>query len=129
MELNASRKRSVIVKKRRTSISLEDSFWNSLHAIVQMEKVTIGDFIDKVARQRATPNLSSSLRVAVLEYYRHLAIDNAVVGGPSMALPSQGDDPSRKADQPAGLERIAEPWNGLERRHNPCTGMRHETNR
>ena len=56
MELNASRKRSVIVKKRRTSISLEDSFWNSLHAIVQMEKVTIGDFIDKVARQRATPN-------------------------------------------------------------------------
>ena len=32
-----------------------------------MEKVTIGDFIDKVARQRATPNLSSSLRVAVLE--------------------------------------------------------------
>jgi predicted DNA-binding ribbon-helix-helix protein len=120
----------VIVKKRRTSISLEDSFWNSLHAIVQMEKVTIGDFIDKVARQRATPNLSSSLRVAVLEYYRHLAIDNAVVGSPGMAHPLQGaDDPSRKADQPAGLERIAEPWNGLERRRNPCTGMRHETNR
>jgi predicted DNA-binding ribbon-helix-helix protein len=29
MELNASRKRSVIVKKRRTSISLEDSFWKA----------------------------------------------------------------------------------------------------
>jgi predicted DNA-binding ribbon-helix-helix protein len=130
MELNASRKRSVIVKKRRTSISLEDSFWNSLHAIVQMEKVTIGDFIDKVARQRATPNLSSSLRVAVLEYYRHLAIDNAVVGGPSMPLPSQGtDDPSRKADQGSGLDRLTDSWNGMERRRNPCTGMRHETNR
>jgi predicted DNA-binding ribbon-helix-helix protein len=112
MELNASRKRSVIVKKRRTSISLEDSFWNSLHAIVRMEKVTIGDFIEKVARQRSSPNLSSSLRVAVLEYYRHLAIDNAVVGGASPVRPSQGPD---KPDS----ERIADAWNGFERRRNP----------
>lgn len=112
MELNASRKRSVIVKKRRTSISLEDSFWNSLHAIVRMEKMTIGDFIEKVARQRSSPNLSSSLRVAVLEYYRHLAIDNAVIGGANPVRPSQG------ADDP-GTARIADAWNGFERRRNP----------
>jgi predicted DNA-binding ribbon-helix-helix protein len=130
MELNASRKRSVIVKKRRTSISLEDSFWNSLHAIVQMEKVTIGDFIDKIARQRSTPNLSSSLRVAVLEYYRHLAIGNAVVGGPGTARPSQGaNDPSGNGDQ--GPERSTDSWSGLERRRNPFipTAMAPGTNR
>jgi predicted DNA-binding ribbon-helix-helix protein len=73
MELQASRKRSVIVRSRRTSISLEDSFWEGLKAIVQVESVSIGDFIEKVKSQRKTKNLSSSLRVAVLEYYRSLA--------------------------------------------------------
>ena len=45
MEMNASRKRSVIVRKRRTSISLEDSFWQSLHAIVRMENTTVSEFV------------------------------------------------------------------------------------
>jgi predicted DNA-binding ribbon-helix-helix protein len=80
LELNASRKRSVIVKKRRTSISLEDSFWSSLHAIVRIENITIGDFVERIGRQRRTVNLSSSLRVAVLEYYQHLVIKTAVIG-------------------------------------------------
>jgi predicted DNA-binding ribbon-helix-helix protein len=72
MELHCSRKRSVIIGKRRTSVSLEDRFWDSLNAIVRMEHMTIGDFIEKVA-SRPTVNLSSSLRVAVLEYYQRLA--------------------------------------------------------
>jgi predicted DNA-binding ribbon-helix-helix protein len=109
MELNASRKRSVIVRKRRTSISLEDSFWNSLHAIVRMENTTIGDFIDRISRQRATPNLSSSLRVAVLEYYKHMAMSNIVIG----------TDTARPADQVRPLAPVVSFWNGLERRHNP----------
>ena len=77
MELYASRKRSVVVQKRRTSISLEDSFWHSLHAIARMENTTIGEFVATIARQRVTPNLSSSLRVAVLEYYQQLALHGA----------------------------------------------------
>jgi predicted DNA-binding ribbon-helix-helix protein len=72
MELHCSRKRSVIVGKRRTSVSLEDRFWDGLNAIVKTEHITIGDFIEKVA-SRPTINLSSSLRVAVLEYYQRLA--------------------------------------------------------
>ncbi len=120
MERYASRKRSVIVKKRRTSISLEDSFWTSLHAIVRMENITIGDFIDRISRQRNTANLSSSLRVAVLEYYQRQAISNALVGGSSQAHPSHGaDDPARKGDQAQALERLSGSWNGFERRQNP----------
>ena len=132
METHASRKRSVIVKKRRTSISLEDSFWISLHAIVRMEKITIGDFIENISRQRKTPNLSSSLRVAVLEYYQRLAIDRAVIGGPGMAHPSRGaDDPSRKGEQPQGLERLSGSWNGFERRRSLSVAplLSPETNR
>lgn len=77
MELYASRKRSVVVQKRRTSISLEDSFWHSLHAIARMENTTIGEFVATIAQRRVTPNLSSSLRVAVLEYYQQLALHGA----------------------------------------------------
>jgi predicted DNA-binding ribbon-helix-helix protein len=72
MEPHCSRKRSVIIGKRRTSISLEDRFWDSLNAIVKKEHMTIGDFIERVA-SRPTINLSSSLRVAVLEYYQRQA--------------------------------------------------------
>ena len=123
MEMNASRKRSVIVRKRRTSISLEDSFWNSLHAIVRMENITIGDFIERISRQRATPNLSSSLRVAVLEYYKHLAMSNIVVGA----------DPARQGEPARPLEPVVSFWNGTERRRNPfaaaTTVPGHDTNR
>ena len=70
---NVNRKRSVVVSKKRTSVSLEDSFWVSLQAIVRMEHTTIENYIEKIERKRATPNLSSNLRIAVLEYYQQIA--------------------------------------------------------
>lgn len=70
---NINRKRSVIVSKKRTSVSLEDSFWFSLQAIVQMENTTIEKFIERVQGHRQTPNLSSNLRIAILEYFQRIA--------------------------------------------------------
>jgi predicted DNA-binding ribbon-helix-helix protein len=129
LEANASRKRSVIVKKRRTSISLEDSFWSSLHAIVRMENITIGDFIERISRQRITSNLSSSLRVAVLEYYQRLAINSAVIGATASPPTQPNDDPARKGEQPQSLERLTGSWNGFERRRHPLGYAEPETNR
>jgi predicted DNA-binding ribbon-helix-helix protein len=111
MEQNASRKRSVIVRNRRTSISLEDSFWDSLNAIVRMENITIGNFIEKIKTQRQSINLSSSLRVAVLEYYQRLASHGSEAhnGADTAAQPGcgHGDQPPVKT---SGF------WNGTERR-------------
>jgi predicted DNA-binding ribbon-helix-helix protein len=130
MEANASRKRSVIVKKRRTSISLEDSFWSSLHAIVRMENITIGDFIERISRQRITSNLSSSLRVAVLEYYQRLAINSAVIGATASPPTQPADDLSRKGEpQSHRLEPLTGSWNGFERRRHPFGYAEPETNR
>jgi predicted DNA-binding ribbon-helix-helix protein len=129
MEANASRKRSVIVKKRRTSISLEDSFWSSLHAIVRMENITIGDFIERISRSRSTSNLSSSLRVAVLEYYQRLAINNAVIGATASPPTQPVDEPARKADLAHRLEPVTGSWNGFERRRHPLGHAEPETNR
>lgn len=76
---NINRKRSVIVSKKRTSVSLEDTFWFSLQAIVEMENTTIEKFIERVQGHRQTPNLSSNLRIAILEYFQRLAA--ASLGG------------------------------------------------
>jgi len=78
---NPNRKRSIIIKKRRTSVSLEDIFWRGLNTIVRTRNITIGDFVEEVSRQHDTLNLSSALRVAVLEYYQRLAVNSAVIGG------------------------------------------------
>jgi predicted DNA-binding ribbon-helix-helix protein len=116
MELNASRKRSVILHKRRTSISLEDSFWNSLHAIVRMENITISEFVEKISRQRRTPNLSSSLRVAVLEYYQHLAASSINGRGDASLTIAPRNGASGDIDHSQDLEQIVDFWKGLK----PC---------
>jgi predicted DNA-binding ribbon-helix-helix protein len=77
---NVNRKRSVVVSKKRTSVSLEDSFWASLQAIVRMENTTIESYIEKIERKRETPNLSSNLRIAVLEYFQQIAARSLTAG-------------------------------------------------
>ena len=115
MEQNTSRKRSVIVRNRRTSISMEDSFWDSLNAIVRIENITIGNFIEKTKAQRQSINLSSSLRVAVLEYYQHLASHRteANSNGDATTQPETSCDHGDQI-QPAG--KTSGFWNGAERR-------------
>ena len=101
---NPNRKRSIIIKKRRTSVSLEDIFWRSLNAIVRTRNITIGDFVEEVSRQHETLNLSSALRVAVLEYYQRLAVDGAVIGGVVTGR-TRVEDTSSGRDQPQAAAR------------------------
>jgi predicted DNA-binding ribbon-helix-helix protein len=115
MEQNASRKRSVIVRNRRTSISLEDSFWESLNAIVRMENITIGNFIEKIKTQRQSINLSSSLRVAVLEYYQHLASHRAETHSSADAT-TQPETSCGHGDQIPSPGKTSGFWSGAERR-------------
>jgi len=98
---NPNRKRSIIIKKRRTSVSLEDIFWRSLNAIVRTRNITIGEFVEEVSRQHDTLNLSSALRVAVLEYYQRLAVNGAVIGGVVTGR-TRVEDTSSGRDQPQG---------------------------
>jgi predicted DNA-binding ribbon-helix-helix protein len=131
MELNLNRKRSVIVYKRRTSISMEDSFWLSLQAIVRMEDITIGDFVERISEQRSTLNLSSSLRVAVLEYFQRLAANSIAIRG-DMEAPLQPDradgvhQGSGPGDQQQILERIASFSRRIRPRRAPLVHIAHE---
>ena len=70
------RKRSVTIDGHRTSISLEDGFWEELAAIAQTRRLSLNALVAEIDRTRSTPptgradNLSSALRLHVLETLR-----------------------------------------------------------
>ena len=57
-------KRSVVIAGRKTSISLEDEFWNGLKAIARHHQRTLSAVVGEIDRKR-NGNLSSAIRVFV----------------------------------------------------------------
>lgn len=66
-------KRSVIIDGHKTSMSLEDAFWQGVKKIAAGRRVTIARLVHEIDRQRQQGNLSSAVRLFVLEYYRSRA--------------------------------------------------------
>jgi len=62
-------KRSTIIDGHRTSVSLEDDFWNALKDIAHKRSETLSDLIASIDHSREFANLSSALRVFVLRHY------------------------------------------------------------
>jgi len=60
-------KHSVVIAGHRTSVSLEDAFWRALKDIAAQEGVSLAALIARVDAARGEANLSSALRVFVLE--------------------------------------------------------------
>lgn len=60
-------KRSVIINGRKTSISLEDAFWHRLKDIARAQQTTLSKILGEIAEQRHQGNLSSSIRLFVLD--------------------------------------------------------------
>jgi predicted DNA-binding ribbon-helix-helix protein len=65
-------KRSIVIAKHKTSVSLEDSFWESLREIATAKGMRLGELVASIDAQRQG-NLSSAIRLFVLTYYRELA--------------------------------------------------------
>ena len=62
-------KRSVTIAGHRTSVSLEPLFWQSLKELADEEGLSLNALITRIDSTRET-NLSSALRLYVLEYFR-----------------------------------------------------------
>jgi predicted DNA-binding ribbon-helix-helix protein len=73
-------KRGVLFAGHKTSVSLEDAFWNAVREIAAKRGVTIGKLVSAIDNKRRHENLSSTLRVFVLRYYRVLAKRRAALG-------------------------------------------------
>ncbi|QND70029.1 ribbon-helix-helix domain-containing protein [Tardiphaga robiniae] len=68
----AIRKRSVVIGGHKTSVSLEDEFWDSLKEIAAERGQRLFDLINVVAEGRDRANLSSAIRLFVLNYYKQM---------------------------------------------------------
>ena len=69
-------KRSVSIAGHRTSISLEEPFWEGLREIAEREKRSVQSLIGRIDAERGEQNLSSAIRVFVLNDLRsRLAMD------------------------------------------------------
>lgn len=64
-------KRSLLVGNHRTSVSLEDVFWNALHAIAIKDGVSVSMLAGKIDFERRHTNLSSAIRLFVYDHHRN----------------------------------------------------------
>jgi predicted DNA-binding ribbon-helix-helix protein len=59
-------KRSIMIAGHRTSVSLEQAFWDQLKNLAKRETVSVAQLIVSIDRERGRQNLSSAIRVHVL---------------------------------------------------------------
>jgi predicted DNA-binding ribbon-helix-helix protein len=63
-------KRSIVISGHKTSISLEDPFWSGLKEIAKGHKSTLSSVVAQIESSREYGNLSSAIRLFVLEHTR-----------------------------------------------------------
>jgi predicted DNA-binding ribbon-helix-helix protein len=67
------KKRSVLISGHKTSVSLEDAFWYCLVRIARHDGKSTSALVHSIDAGRQHRNLSSAIRLYVLDHYRTLA--------------------------------------------------------
>jgi predicted DNA-binding ribbon-helix-helix protein len=70
-------KRTVRVGAHLTSLTVEDEFWEGLKEIARERQLPLNTLITDIHKQRKHANLSSVIRLFVLERYVKLAAERA----------------------------------------------------
>lgn len=73
-------KRSVVIRHHKTSISLEEAFWDGLKEIAIRKGLTMSTLIEAIDSARKTNNLSSAVRLFVLEHYKMRSMNSMMIG-------------------------------------------------
>jgi predicted DNA-binding ribbon-helix-helix protein len=63
-------KRSIVITGHKTSVSLEDAFWSGLKDIAASRNMTLSELVASIDADRRQGNLSSAIRLFVLDHYR-----------------------------------------------------------
>jgi predicted DNA-binding ribbon-helix-helix protein len=63
-------KRSIVIDGHKTSVSLEDAFWTTLKDIAHAECVAVSKIVADIDKKRKLGNLSSAVRLFVLDRIR-----------------------------------------------------------
>jgi len=70
-------KRSIVIGGHKTSVSLEEAFWQELKRIAGYQRATLSSVVGSIDLQRQQGNLSSAIRLFVLEQTRARATEAA----------------------------------------------------
>jgi predicted DNA-binding ribbon-helix-helix protein len=71
MKSPATAKRSIVVSGHKTSVSLEDEFWNCLREIAEERgEKYVSKLVSDINAERKFANLSSAIRMYILRHYR-----------------------------------------------------------
>jgi predicted DNA-binding ribbon-helix-helix protein len=63
-------KRSIVIAGHKTSVSLEDAFWDAIKEIAARRDITLSDLVANIDAARNHGNLSSAIRLFVLDHFR-----------------------------------------------------------
>lgn len=63
-------KRSIVIAGHKTSVSLEDAFWTALKEIAGNRDLTMSELVASIDQDRRHGNLSSAIRLYVLDHFR-----------------------------------------------------------
>jgi len=63
-------KRAIRLAGNKTFISLEDQFWDGLREIARNENIRLYALIERIDTNRTRHNLSSAVRLFVLDYFK-----------------------------------------------------------
>ena len=80
-------KRSIVIAGHKTSVSLEDAFWQGLKEIAARRDMTLSDLVATIDTGRHLGNLSSAIRLFVLDFY-HAQCDAGSGAEPGRNAPS-----------------------------------------
>jgi predicted DNA-binding ribbon-helix-helix protein len=62
-------KRSIVIAGHKTSVSLEEPFWTGLKEIAARRDATLSEIVTTIDGERDRANLSSAIRLFVLDFY------------------------------------------------------------
>jgi predicted DNA-binding ribbon-helix-helix protein len=92
-------KRSIVVAGHKTGVSLEDAFWSGLKEISKRHKATLSDMVADIDSQRQFGNLSSAIRLFVLEQARAQMASSANQSETGFSTPSSARDTMLARDE------------------------------
>jgi predicted DNA-binding ribbon-helix-helix protein len=104
-------KRSIVIAGHKTSISLEDAFWKALKDIAIARRATLSDLVASIDSERQHGNLSSAIRLFVLDHYQTKSLGHVgtVGAGPTVGSAPTNPTPREMMMVPPGPSPVLRP--------------------
>ena len=91
-------KRSIVIANHKTSVSLEDAFWKGLKDIASDRGQTLSELIATIDTERVQGNLSSAIRLFVLDHYRNRSASPAAEKSPRESIGLRAETSALRAE-------------------------------